>query len=220
MGGGGLCQRRRPRCLSGPRLLRAGSEGTAPRGSISCPWVPEIIVLGLFFFLPFPSGIGAVGPRVLTVARRGGGGKERSAAQRTAARAGLRAPLLGAQSCAAAARLVPEPPLCSEPFVRRVRGPSEPFRAPPRCGGIPARPGAARGLQAVCLGKGVGCAGCSGLGGLPGWLSAPCGGVGDVGSSKGGPVVLWVNCGFSKRSGMPWSLGACSQLDCWFHRAV
>lgn len=91
---------------------------------------------------------------------------------------------------------------------------------PPRCGGIPARPGAARGLQAVCLGKGVGCAGCSGLGGLPGWLSAPCGGVGDVGSSKGGPVVLWVNCGFSKRSGMPWSLGACSQLDCWFHRAV
>lgn len=53
MGGGGLCQRRRPRCLSGPRLLRAGSEGTAPRGSISCPWVPEIIVLVFFFFSPF-----------------------------------------------------------------------------------------------------------------------------------------------------------------------
>lgn len=220
MGGGGLCQRRRPRCLSGPRLLRAGSEGTAPRGSISCPWVPEIIVLGLFFFLPFPSGIGAVGPRVLTVARRGGGGKERSGAQRTAARAGLRAPLLGRR----AAPLPPascrslrcaQSPLCGGCAALQSR-----LEPPPRCGGIPARPGAARGLQAVCLGKGVGCAGCSGLGGLPGWLSAPCGGDGDVGSSKGGPVVLWVNCGFSKRSGMPWSLGACSQLGCWFHRAV
>lgn len=148
----------------------------------------------------------------------GRSGAERSAAHSCTRGAPCAAPR--AQSCAAAARLVPEPPLCSEPFVRRVRGPSEPFRAPPRCGGIPARPGAARGLQAVCLGKGVGCAGCSGLGGLPGWLSAPCGGDGDVGSSKGGPVVLWVNCGFSKRSGMPWSLGACSQLGCWFHRAV
>lgn len=100
----------------------------------------RLLSLVCFFFLPFPSGIGAVGPRVLTVARRGGGGKERSGAQRTAARAGLRAPLLGAQSCAAAARLVPEPPLCSEPFVRRVRGPSEPFRAPPPMRGDPRTP--------------------------------------------------------------------------------
>lgn len=166
MGGGGLCQRRRPRCLSGPRLLRAGSEGTAPRGSISCPWVPEIIVLGLFFFLPFPSGIGAVGPRVLTVARRGGGGKERSAAQRTAARAGLRAPLLGRR----AAPLPPascrslrcaQSPLCGGCAALQSR-----LEPPPDAGGSPHAPGLPADCRRCALGRALGARG------APGWVAS------------------------------------------------
>lgn len=70
---------------------REGSEGTAPRGSISRLWVPEIFVLVLFSFIVCLFCIGK--------SRRGGGLKERSARPRARSSSVRRAAPLPPASC-------------------------------------------------------------------------------------------------------------------------